>query len=359
MKVLICANNDIGLYRFRKELIQELLRNNEVYISLPYGELVEPLKAMGCIFEDTYIDRRGIDPVEDIKLFAKYMRLFRRVRPDIVITYTIKPNVYGGVAAKIMRIRYFMNITGLGTAFEKQGSLRKIVVSMYHMAASGAKKIFFENSANMAVFLNENICLKEQACLLNGAGVNLQEYPLKAYPSPDKTVFLFVGRVMKEKGVDEFLYAAQKIHSENENAEFLIAGFMEDDYEDVIKAAENEDYIKYIGHQNNMNKWYKAASCIVLPSYHEGMSNVLLEAAASGRPVITSDIPGCREAVDDGVTGYLCKVKDKEDVYLKMKAFADLPHDSKAAMGLAGNKRISEIFDKRDVVKKTIAAIKA
>lgn len=356
MKYLIVTNHSYMLWQFRRELIAELQKKGDVVISMPFVGHEEDFMRMGCKCINTDIDRRGIDPVNDIKLYRKYTELLKTEQPDMVITYSIKPNIYMGYACRRLKIPYCVNVQGLGTAFQKR-LLAPVVTFMYKVALKKAKTVFFENSANMDVFLNKKICREEQVCLLNGAGVNLHEYPLKEYPSPDKTVFLFVGRVMKEKGVDEFLYAAQKIHSENENAEFLIAGFMEDDYEDVIKAAENEGYIKYIGHQNNMNKWYKAASCVVLPSYHEGMSNVLLEAAASGRPVITSDIPGCRETVDDGVTGYLCKVKDKEDVYLKMKAFTDLTHDSKAAMGLAGNIKIKAIFNKLDVVKTTIAAI--
>ena len=359
MRVLICANNDIGLYRFRKELIQELLKSNEVYISLPYGDLVEPLKEMGCIYVETDIDRRGLDPLKDIRLFFRYMKMFRELRPDMVITYTIKPNVYAGIAAKIMHIRYFMNITGLGTAFEKSGMLRKIAVGMYRMASAGAEKIFFENSTNRDVFLDEKICCVNQVCLLNGAGVNLDDFPFKEYPTSDKTVFLFVGRVMKEKGIDEFLYAAGKLHSENANTEFVIAGFMEDDYESTIKDAENEGYVKYLGYQQDMNKLYTDASCIVLPSYHEGMSNVILEAAASGRPVITSNISGCREAVDDGVSGFLCETGNCKELYLKVKKFAELPAESKAAMGVAGYRKAASMFDKRDVVRKTVSTIES
>ena len=199
MRVMVLANLDLGLYQFRKELIQEILKENEVIISLPYGELVEPLKEMGCKFIDTPVDRRGINPVTDLKLFNVYRKLLKQEKPDLVITYTIKPNVYGGMACRMAGVPCAINITGLGTAFQKDGMLKMIVTQMYKASCKKAKVVFFENAGNQQVFIDSGIVKLEQTCLLNGAGVNLERYQVLEYPKDDnETRFLFIGRVMKE-----------------------------------------------------------------------------------------------------------------------------------------------------------------
>ena len=211
MKILILANFDIGLYQFRKELIQELLIENEVIISLPYGELVEPLVEMGCRFIDTPVDRRGINPFTDLKLLNRYRKLLKIEKPDLVITYTVKPNVYGGMVCRMYGIPYAINITGLGTAFQGEGILKRIIIQLYRIACKKAKVVFFENSANQQLFIDLKIVDDRQTCLLNGAGVNLEHYQVMEYPNDaDGVKFLFIGRVMKEKGIDE-LFAAMKM----------------------------------------------------------------------------------------------------------------------------------------------------
>ena len=174
MKILILANYDVGLYQFRRELIESLRKEHEVVISLPYGKLVEPLREMGCVFLDTPVDRRGLNPVTDLKLMMKYRRILRNEKPDLVITYTIKPNVYGGLACLMAGVPYAVNITGLGTAFQKRSLLRKFVTFLYKAALKKAKVVYFENAANRQIFIDEKIVTEEKCCLLNGAGVNLE-----------------------------------------------------------------------------------------------------------------------------------------------------------------------------------------
>ena len=167
MKILILANFDVGLYQFRRELIATLLEKHEVLISLPDGDLVRPLEAMGCRFFDTPVDRRGINPMTDLKLLMRYMKLLKREKPDLVITYTIKPNIYGGMACRLLGIPYAANITGLGTAFQKQGALRKLVTALYKLALKGAKVVFFENRGNMQTLLDEKIVTADCCRCLN------------------------------------------------------------------------------------------------------------------------------------------------------------------------------------------------
>lgn len=205
-KILILTNNDVGLYKFRKEIIQALIeRGDEVYISLPYGKLVEPLKEMGCKFIDTPVDRRGINPITDFKLLLEYMRIVKRVKPDLILTYTIKPNIYGGLISKINKVSYIVNITGLGTAFQGDGILKKVIVAFYRVALGKVKNVFFENEGNRQVFIDNCIITEETAVVMNGAGVNLEEYSFTPMPEGESIRFLFIGRVMREKGVEEFI----------------------------------------------------------------------------------------------------------------------------------------------------------
>lgn len=359
MRVMILANFDLGLYQFRKELIQELLKDNEVIISLPYGELVEPLKEMGCKFIDTYVDRRGINPVKDIKLFNNYRKLLKKEKPDLVITYTIKPNVYGGLACQMEKIPYAINITGLGTAFQGDGMLRKIVTQMYKVGCKNANVVFFENVENRQVFIDEKIIKEEKACLLNGAGVNLTHFQMMDYPAVDSvTRFLFIGRVMKEKGINELFSAMQKLVADGYKCSLDVLGGYEENYKEIIKQHEAEGWLHYYGYQKDVRPYIKKCHCFVLPSWHEGMANTNLECAASGRPVITSRIYGCMEAVEDGVSGFLCGKKDTADLYRVMKLFIQLSRDERRAMGLAGRRRMEKKFDKKIIVEETIRRLK-
>lgn len=356
MKILILANNDVGLFKFRRELIQELLKDNEVAISLPYGEMVDPLVKDGCLFVDTAIDRRGINPFKDIQLLKAYYSLISTINPDLVITYTIKPNIYGGLASRYKNIPYAVNITGLGTAFENQGLLKQIVIRLYKSALKKAKVVFFENSENESLFLELSIIKEKQAMLLNGAGVNLDYYTYQEYPNNDPFRFLYIGRVMKEKGVDE-LFSSMKQLVKDYNCVLDVVGPFEEDYSALLEQFQNEGWLYYHGFQRDVRPFIKQSDCFVLPSYHEGMANTNLECSASGRPIITSNIPGCKEAVIDYKTGLICKPKDSFDLYLKMKTMLELNHYDRKQMGVFGRKLMEESFDKIMVVKETIKGL--
>lgn len=359
MKVLIMINSDIGLYKFRKELIEELIREkNNVYIAAPKGEYLEVFTALGCQYLDTPLERRGKNPLKDIRLFLRFCKLIKRLKPDYVLTYTIKPNVYGGVACRICKVPYSINITGLGTAFQKQGLVRKLVVKMYKIAGKRAHTIFFENAENCEVFLREGLVREEQVFVLNGAGVNLDYYKYLPYSENGVIHFLFVGRIMKEKGVEELFKVAKRIKEIYGNrAIFDIVGFFEESYKDIIEQLSQREIIHFWGYQHDIRPFYEKASCLVLPSYHEGMSNVLLEAGASGRALITSNIHGCMETVEDGKNGYLCEVKDTNSLFAAMNKFMKLKEDERCKMGLESRKRMELMFDKKKIVGQTIERI--
>ena len=354
MKILILANNDLGLYRFRKELIITLLQDNEVYISLPYGEMVEPLVEQGCVFIDTPIDRRGLNPLTDFRLFLAYRKLVKDIKPDLVITYTIKPNIYGGLAAGWKGISYVVNVTGLGTAFEHDGLLQRVVTIMYRAALKKARVIFTENISIRDVLVQKKIASVKQLHVLSGAGVNLEDFALKKYPENEVFTFLFIGRVMKEKGIGELLEAVRSIREEGFNCVLHIVGFSEEDFQQELEKASREGWLIDFGLLKDVRPFIEAADCFVLPSWHEGMANTNLESASSGRPVITSDIPGCREAVLDGETGFLCESRNVSSLKEAMRRMMELPRGERARMGIAGRKYMKERFDKRDVVQDTI-----
>lgn len=355
-RILVLANNDVGLYRFRKDLLATLLaEKHEVYISLPDGGFVPELVELGCRFIDTPIDRRGMNPLRDTKLFRRYRTILRAVKPDLVLTYTIKPNIYGGIACRMAKIPYAVNITGLGSAIENDGWLKRFVLALYQPALKKAKVVFFENIGNRDTMAATGVVPQGRDVVLHGAGVNLEDYPVQPYPQDGPVRFLFVGRVMHEKGVDELFAAAKRMkQAYGDQVEFHMVGSFEESYKSVMDQLERENVVRYHGYQSDMKPFYRTASCVVLPSYHEGMSNVLLEAAASGRPLITTDVPGCREAVEDGVSGYLCPPRDANSLYDVMCRIAQLKADQRQQMGLAGRERMKEMFSKTTVVAETL-----
>ena len=357
MKILVLTNFDVGLYQFRRELLARLLQAHEVYISLPDGELVRPLEEMGCRFLDTPLDRRGINPVKDCKLLLHYVKLLWQVKPDLVITYTIKPNIYGGMACRLLKIPYAVNITGLGTAFQNRGMLRSFVTLLYRLALKKAKVVFFENSGNMNVLLEEKIVAREQCCLLSGAGINLEHYTLAPYPEEGTTRFLFVGRVMKEKGVEELFEVMKRLRAEGVDCCLDVLGGYEENYEDIIRNCEKQGWLHYHGYVTDVRPYIEKAHCFVLPSYHEGMANTNLECAAMGRPLITSDIHGCMEAVEQNISGLLCRPKDAGSLYDAMKCFMGKSRAEREAMGLAGRRHMEAKFDKKKVVEATLKGL--
>lgn len=356
-KILILANSDIGLYRFRKELIDALSETNEVILFLPYGKCIDYFTSRGCAFIDAALDRRGVNPFSELRLFSSYLRTIKKIKPDMVITYTVKPGIYGGSAARLFGIPYHINITGLGSVFERGGVLSRTVSLMYKFACKKAGTVFFENSANRDFFVSSGLVRKEQCRVLNGAGVNLEEYPVREYPRGDTTRFLFIGRIMAEKGIGELCSAMRKLVSDGLPVALDILGGYEEDYSDLFESGSREGWLFYHDFQSDILPFIRNAHCFVLPSWHEGMANTNLECAASGRPLITSDIPGCREAVVEGKSGFLVERKNPEALYLAMKSFCGLSYDERREMGLAGRKHMENAFDRKNVVRETVSRL--
>lgn len=350
-KLLILANSDSAIFKFRSELIESLSAEYHIGIGIPFGQYMELIKNDKYEFFDIPINRHGLNPIEDFKLIKRYKKLVEAFKPDAMLLYTIKPNLYGSIVAQKYHIPCLCNITGLGSALENKGLLQKFLIQMYRYAMKEEHTIFFQNSHGKDFFTEYGIGKETQYYLLPGSGVNLDRFKVLPYPTDTCVKFFFVARVIREKGIDEFLYVAKRFHDEKRNAEFHVCGACEEAYEDILKDADEQGIISYHGLVKDMRIVYEVASCIVLPSYYpEGQSNVLLEGAASGRPLITTDHPGCREAVTDGRTGYLVKKKDKEDLYNKIVLIYDMPNNVREAMGLNGRRKIEREFDRSNVI---------
>ena len=357
MRILIVANNDIGLYKFRRELVEELVKAHEVHICLPDGEYIEKLTAMGCVYHPCEFDRHGTNPLAEFKQISFYKLLLKTVRPDIVFTYTIKPNIYAGMACASMKIPYVANITGLGTAIENGGLMQKFLLVLYKHGLRKAQTVFFQNESNRDFMLSKGI-VKAPVVLLPGSGVNLDEHKAEIYPAAEHPlIFVTIGRIMKDKGADEVLYAAKTVRQKYPDTVFRIIGGFDGAYEEQVKKAVDAGDIEYLGQQADVHPWLKNAHAIVHASYHEGMSNVLLEAAACARPMIATDVAGCRETYDNGVSGIACKARDGDDLVRALEEFIALPHEQKAAMGAAGRHKAEQEFDRMIVVKQYLAEI--
>ncbi len=356
--ILIAANNSGGLYHFRLELIKRLLSDGyDVVISVPDDKFLNEFKDLGCRSTAAPIERHGTNPIKDLKLLFYYYRLLGELSPHTVLSYTIKPNIYAGLACRLRKIPYICNITGLGIGMQKK-TVKNIIISLYKHSVKSAKCLFFQNKVNMDIFENLGIRAKKER-LIPGSGVNLEYHSKKEYPPDDgKIKFLFIGRIMRDKGIDELLYAAKKIRGEFPFTEFHIVGSAEEiKYKQILEDYEKEGIIIYHGSLADVRPMIEECNCTVLPSYHEGMANVLLESAAAARPVIASDVPGCRETLEDGVSGFLCRAKDADDLISKIKNFIGLSYEQKREFGLSGRQKVEKEFDRNIVVNAYIEEI--
>lgn len=357
-KILFLVNHEVVIYNFRLELVKQLLADgHQVVISSPYGERIEELKTLGCGYHRIDLTRHGMNPVKELKLVSAYKKLLNQVKPDMVFTYTIKPNIYGSIACRSQKIPCVTNITGLGAAGENGGVLQKITVLLYKYAFTQVQRVFFQNAKNMQFFADRKIALGKHG-LLPGSGVNLEQHCFEEYPEESgELVFLTIGRIMRDKGIDELLGAAREIKKEFPNVRFRLIGFYDGDYQNKVEAAVKEGAVEFLGFQRDVHSFVKTSHATIHASYHEGMSNVLLESAAAGRPVIATDVPGCREAYDDGVSGISCRARSTEDLTRAIRQFILLSHEEKAAMGRAGREKMEREFDRRIVIQSYLEEI--
>ena len=351
--ILVLTNFIAGLHSFRKEVMKAIVDEGyDLYISVPDSddERVKYFENIGCHIIRTTLDRRGMNPLKDIKLLLAYRMMIRQLKPIAVLSYTIKPNVYGGIACRMTGTPQLANVTGLGDALENGGWLQKLTVTLYKNGIGKARCVFFQNQNNKDFCIGHGINGRKTV-LLPGSGVNLSHHQYQEMPADGTIKFLFISRLLRDKGTGEFFEMVKTIKGKYPNTEFQILGWCEGDYKEQLDELVGNGIIRYLGSTLDVRPYLASVHCTIMPSYHEGMSNVNLESAANGRPVITTNVPGCRETVDDGRTGYLVEVRNSKSLIDGVERFINLPYSQKVQMGKEARKKVEREFDRKIVVE--------
>ena len=359
--IALLTNNDDDVYCFRKELIEGLISEGyEMLISCPYGPKFELMKNISFVYDNPKIDRRGTNPLKDFRLLLHYRALFKRYHPAVVLAYTAKPNVYASIAAHWMGIPVINNLTGLGSVVNESGVKQKFIMWLFKMAYQKSACMMFQNATNMQVAIDQGM-VKGDYKLIPGSGVNTERYPLQPYPDGGNgktdapVVFNYIGRVLKDKRVDDYIAAAKRIKSKYPQTEFNILGFIEPTeihYKVELEQLTREGVVIYRGSQKDVKPFVARAHCTIHPStYGEGMSNVLLESASSGRFLITTNNPGCQETLEEDKSGYIYQGGDIDALVKAIERFLALPNETRKTMGEAGRKRVEKKFSREIVVE--------
>ena len=366
-KILISINTAWNLLNFRAGLIHGLNSSGfEVIALAPQDKYVAELELLGCRFVHLEMDNQGTHPFRDFLLLRRYWRLLKIEKPDLCLFYTIKPNVYGSLASTICGIPFINNVSGLGAVFIQDGWLRTLVSALYRLAFRNSNQVFFQNRDDLGLFLENKLVKVDLTDVLPGSGVNLNRFtPVHETDRKSLTLpfcFLLIARMLKDKGVVEFVNAAKLMKESGVKAEFCLLGFLDVQNPAAISSGQmkewtDQGFVKYIGVSDDVRAHIASAGCIVLPSYREGTPRTLLEAAAMGKPIITTNVVGCKEVVEHGVNGFLCEVKNAEDLALKMKEMLFLSEEQRKLMGQNGRIKMVREFDEQIVIQKYLKAI--
>ena len=357
-KILIVGTNMMNIYHHRLELIQTLINSNyDVVVAAPKGGEEVGLKKIGCKFIHTPVDNRGTNIKNDLGLLRNLVKICRKEKPDVILTFYTKTNIYGGLVARMLKIPYVENITGLGSSLAGGGKIFKIMSFLYKEAVKSSFIVFFQNQSNYKFFTEKKL-YKGRSKLLPGSGVSLERYVELPYPKSDTVEFLFISRILKEKGIEEYLKAAEIIKRKYPKSIFHVVGPCEPQYENIIHKADSEGIIQYHGKLYDVKNILNSTHCTVLPSYYpEGMANVLLESAASGRPIITTKLPGCGETVENNVTGFTVEEKNVDALVKALEKFILLKAEEKEKMGKEGRRKMEKEFDRNVVTKEYMRII--
>lgn len=366
--IMLSSNTAWSIVNFRSGLIRHLQSDGYSVVAVaPHDAHAPRLIDLGCRFIDLPMDNHGTHPGRDMLLLARYLRLLKALRPSVYLGYTVKPNVYGSLAAHALRIPVVNNIAGLGSAFVENNLLTRIVQALYKCSLRGSERVFFQNGEDRELFIRSGLVGADSTDRLPGSGVDLSRYPARApsvlHGRPFR--FLLVARVLRSKGIVEYVEAARAVRRHVSNARFQLLGFVEKRDRNAIpvediRAWEREGVLDYLGGTDDVVPFLAEADCVVLPSYYrEGVPRALLEAAAMARPLIASDAVGCRDAVDDGINGFLCKPKNANDLAQKMLAMIRLDPRVRIHMGMAGRRKVEAEFDERLVLNKYSDVIRA
>ncbi|MEP3072470.1 glycosyltransferase family 4 protein [Maricaulis sp.] len=358
MHILVTVNAAWNVLNFRRPVIEMLLaEGHKVTVLAPPDDSVGAMAQMGCRFEPLEMSVKGLNPLDDFALFRRLSSVFGRLRPDIVLSYTIKNNIFGAMAAREVGIPFVPNVTGLGTAFLSGGLLQRIAETLYRQAFGGLPVVFFQNEDDRDLFLSRRLARAEQARLLPGSGINLQHFAPTGLPSSRiGPVFLMIARLLRDKGVVEYVDAARLVRQQIPEAEFRVLGAVASQNRsaidrDTVAAWEADGAITYLGTMPDVRPAISEAHCVVLPSYREGAPRTLIEAAAMGRPLIATDVPGCRSVVAHEHTGFLCEVRSAQSLAEACLRFAAMSHDARTELGRAGRAKMETEYDEAVVVR--------
>ncbi len=364
MRIAIAINTSWNIFNFRLGLIKALLaQGHEVYTIAPFDDYTDKLQAVGCSTHNIKLENTGLNPIKDISYYRQLKQIYQQIRPAVVLNYTIKPNIYGTLACYSLRIPVINNVSGLGTTFLWNPLLKSFVTALYKYSFSRASFIFFQNSDDRNLFLKEVRISEDITGLLPGSGIELDHFQPQSVSKNDSIfTFLLISRLLIDKGVGEFFEAAELLKAEGVDARFLVLGRKDPSHKrsyDLNKFERliEDDVIEYIGTEDDVRPIISGVDCVVLPSYREGTPRTLLEAASMGKPLIATDVPGCREVVKDGVNGFLCQVKNASDLAEKMKLMFTANQNQLSAFGRASRTLVEEKYDVRFVIEKYIEKI--
>lgn len=356
-KIAFVGNSLQTMCNFRLGVMAELVKNGyEVVVIAPKDSDITALKQAQIRLIPVEIDCKGMNPLVDINLITALKNIYKKEQFDFIFHYTIKPVIYGGFAARRAHIPQISVITGLGYTFIRKGWINRVAKCLYRFSLRGAKEVWFLNQEDKTLFIEENIVAQYKTRLINGEGVNLDKYKSSTVTSSCPFTFLFVGRVLWDKGVGEFVEAAKVVKKQHPKVQFKILGQLGANNPACVNSQqmnlwEQTGAIKYLGETNNVYPYIEQAHCIVLPSYREGISRVLLEAASMEKPLIASNVPGCREIVIDGVDGFLCEPKNTSSLIACMMHMLSLPEAARDTFGRNGRDLVRKLFDEKIIIQ--------
>lgn len=364
--IIIALNTAWNLYNFRSGLIRALVAAGyEVVAVAPHDEYAVRLREIGCRFIAMPMDNQGTHPGRDLTLLWRFYHLLKGERPAVYLGYTVKPNIYGSLAAQLLGVPVINNIAGLGAVFIKESWLTSLVRGLYRLALVRAAKVFFQNDDDRQMFVSSGLVPQAVTDLLPGSGIDLAKFVPVPLPGREACRFLLIARMLWDKGVGEFVEAARILSARGIKAEFCLLGFLDVENPSAISRQQMSDWeaegvVRYLAVSDDVREEIAQADCVVLPSYYrEGTPRTLLEAAAMARPIVTTDAVGCREVVDDTINGYLCAPKDASDLADKMERIVSMAPDEREAMGRRGREKVEREFDEQIVISKYLSAIEA
>jgi glycosyltransferase involved in cell wall biosynthesis len=364
-KIVISVNTAWNIHNFRSGLVKALARQGyDVMVMAPEDGYSRRLAPLGCRFKMLTMDNNGTSPSRDLALLTKYWRVLQSVRPLAYLGYTIKPNVYGSIAAHGLDIPVINNIAGLGATFIKNSMLTCVVKRLYRLSLRKSNRVFFQNSDDRNLFVQAGLTKASVTDVLPGSGIDLQHFLPSPPPSRENRNFRFllVSRMLRDKGIEEFAAAAEIVRRHLPAVQFQLLGPVDAKNPNSIPMErfvewERTGLVQYLSETDDVRPYLAEADCIVLPSYREGVPHSLLEAAAVGRPIIATNVAGCKDVVDHNSNGLLCKVKDPADLAEKMIHMVRLPYEQRLEMGAKGRKKVTSQFDENIVIAKYLNAI--